>query len=103
MCEACREEYRDPADRRFHAQPNACAVCGPSLCLVASGASPADCSFAEKDSLPVIRKARQLLREGKIVAVKGLGGFLLACDATNEAAVAELRRRKSRPAKPFAR
>jgi hydrogenase maturation protein HypF len=102
MCEACREEYRDPADRRFHAQPNACAVCGPSLCLVASGASPADCSFAEKNSLPVIRKARQLLREGKIVAVKGLGGFLLACDATNEAAVAELRRRKLRPAKPFA-
>jgi hydrogenase maturation protein HypF len=102
MCESCKTEYSDPADRRFHAQPNACAVCGPSLCLVASGASPADCSFAEKDSLPVIRKARQLLREGKIVAVKGLGGFLLACDASNGAAVAELRKRKRRPAKPFA-
>ena len=102
MCDACKAEYRDPADRRFHAQPNACAVCGPSLCLVASGASPADCSFAEKNSLPVIHKTRQLLREGKTVAVKGLGGFLLACDASNEAAVAELRRRKRRPAKPFA-
>jgi hydrogenase maturation protein HypF len=102
MCEACEAEYADPNDRRFHAQPNACAVCGPSLCLVPSGASPADCSFADKDSLPAIRKARQLLRQGKIVAVRGLGGFLLACDASNEAAVAELRRRKRRPLKPFA-
>jgi hydrogenase maturation protein HypF len=102
MCEACKAEYGDPADRRFHAQPNACAVCGPSLCLVPGGSTPADCSFAEKDSLPAIRVARQLLREGKIVAVKGLGGFLLACDANNEVAVAELRRRKRRPSKPFA-
>jgi hydrogenase maturation protein HypF len=102
MCGACKSEYCDPADRRFHAQPNACAVCGPSLCLVPSGSIPADCSFAEKDSLPAIRMARQRLREGKIVAVKGLGGFLLACDASNEVAVAELRRRKRRPSKPFA-
>jgi hydrogenase maturation protein HypF len=102
MCKACKTEYGDPADRRFHAQPNACAACGPSLCLVPSGSIPADCSFAEKDSLPAIRRARQLLREGKIVAVKGLGGFLLACDASNEVAVAELRRRKRRPSKPFA-
>jgi hydrogenase maturation protein HypF len=102
MCKACKTEYGDPADRRFHAQPNACAVCGPSLCLVPSGSMPADCSFAEKDSLPAIRMARQLLREGKIVAVKGLGGFLLACDASNEVAVTELRRRKRRLSKPFA-
>jgi hydrogenase maturation protein HypF len=102
MCEACKTEYGDPADRRFHAQPNACAVCGPSLCLVPSGSTPADCSFAEKDSLPAIRRARQLLREGKIVAVKGLGGFLLACDASNQVALDELRRRKRRPSKPFA-
>jgi hydrogenase maturation protein HypF len=102
MCDACTTEYGDPADRRFHAQPNACAACGPSLCLVASGSPSGDCSFAEKNSLPAIRMARQLLREGKIVAVKGLGGFLLACDAGNEVAIAELRRRKRRPAKPFA-
>ncbi|WP_348268050.1 carbamoyltransferase HypF [Edaphobacter paludis] len=102
MCKECSAEYGDPADRRFHAQPNACAVCGPSLCLVPSGASPDDCSFTGKDSLPPIRMARQLLREGKIVAVKGLGGFLLACDASNAAAAAELRRRKRRPDKPFA-
>ena len=102
MCDACKAEYDDPADRRFHAQPNACAVCGPALCLVPRGSSPADCSFGEKDSLPAIRAARQILREGKIVAVKGLGGFLLACDANNSAAVAELRKRKRRPMKPFA-
>ncbi|HWZ50601.1 MAG TPA: carbamoyltransferase HypF [Granulicella sp.] len=102
MCATCQAEYSDPADRRFHAQPNACAICGPSLCLVPSGATPAECSFTEKDSLPAIRLARQLLREGKIVAVKGLGGFLLACDARNATAAAELRRRKRRPLKPFA-
>jgi hydrogenase maturation protein HypF len=102
MCPACRAEYEDPADRRFHAQPNACAICGPSLCLVPAGSSLADCSFAEKNPLPTIRHARQLLRAGNILAIKGLGGFLLACDARNEAAIEELRRRKRRPAKPFA-
>jgi hydrogenase maturation protein HypF len=102
MCDTCKAEYVNPADRRFHAQPNACAICGPSLCLVPSGSKPKDCSFAEKDSLPAIRMARQFLREGKIVAVKGLGGFLLACDADNKSAVVELRRRKRRPLKPFA-
>src|ERR1035437_9971943 len=89
MCSACAAEYADPNDRRFHAQPNACGVCGPSLELVARGASSADCSFADKDSMTLIREARTLLRSGNILAVQGLGGFLLACDASNDAFVAE--------------
>jgi len=114
MCSACQAEYEDPEDRRFHAQPNACAECGPSLLLLKSpgwNASPrpgvalaplGNCWFEDTDSLSIIRQARALLLEGKILAVKGLGGFLLACDATNEAAVTELRKRKQRPHKPFA-
>lgn len=102
MCGACLAEYEDPEDRRFHAQPNACALCGPSLALAPGGSSPADCSFADMDSLSIVRQARRLLHEGKILAVKGLGGFLLACDARNDVAVSELRRRKRRPSKPFA-
>jgi hydrogenase maturation protein HypF len=114
MCADCQAEYEDPRDRRFHAQPNACAVCGPSLLLVKSvptasmavstvkRASLGNCWFEDKDSLAIVRQARGLLAEGKILAVKGLGGFLLACDATNDAAVSELRRRKRRPHKPFA-
>jgi hydrogenase maturation protein HypF len=114
MCDACQAEYEDPEDRRFHAQPNACAACGPSLLLVKSpglAAAPrpdvalaplGKCWFQDKDSLSIIRQARALLLEGKILAVKGLGGFLLACDATNEEAVTELRKRKRRPHKPFA-
>jgi len=114
MCSACQAEYEDPEDRRFHAQPNACAACGPSLLLVESpgwdGSPRPDvalaplgkCWFQDKDSLSIIRQARALLLQGKILAVKGLGGFLLACDATNEDAVTELRQRKRRPHKPFA-
>ncbi|HEX7475116.1 MAG TPA: acylphosphatase, partial [Dehalococcoidales bacterium] len=91
MCAACQQEYDDPTDRRFHAQPNACPVCGPHLSF--AGLNPANGAIAE---------AAKLLKEGKILAIKGLGGFLLACDANNDTAVKRLRERKQRPAKPFA-
>ena len=94
MCPKCRTEYDDPSDRRFHAQPNACPVCGPSLTL-----TDAHLRKVPGDPLP---SAAQLLKGGKIVAVKGLGGFHLACDATNEEAVKRMRERKHRPAKPLA-
>jgi hydrogenase maturation protein HypF len=83
MCEECRREYEDPSDRRFHAEPIACPACGPRL------------------SMPV-QEGVGLLRGGHILAVKGLGGYHLACDATNEDAVAALRARKHREEKPFA-
>lgn len=95
MCPQCRREYEDPADRRFHAQPNACPVCGPQLRLIDPQGSPLTAGDP-------VREAVRLIRAGKIVAVKGLGGFHLAVDAANAAAVAELRRRKARDAKPFA-
>ena len=95
MCPECQREYDDPLDRRFHAQPNACPKCGPSLELVDSKGSPIKCS-------DVIQTASGLLKEGKILAIKGLGGFHLACDATNDEAVKVLRDRKKRPYKPLA-
>lgn len=96
MCLDCRKEYEDPRDRRFHAQPVACPVCGPHVWLeIAPGEV-----VAEKEA--AIQQARQLLIEGNILAIKGLGGFHLACDATNPEAVARLRALKHRPAKPFA-
>ncbi|MFZ2102288.1 MAG: carbamoyltransferase HypF [Oricola sp.] len=94
MCADCTREYEDPADRRFHAQPNACPVCGPQLWLE-DGQGRTDC----KD--PIAEVAR-LIEDGGIVAIKGIGGFHLACDATSEEAVSELRRRKRRAAKPLA-
>jgi hydrogenase maturation protein HypF len=95
MCEKCRKEYENPHDRRFHAQPNACPVCGPKLTLV-------DCNGKQIEAPDVVTAACQLLREGKILAIKGLGGFHLACDALNPEAVSELRARKYREYKPFA-
>ncbi|MDQ6698229.1 MAG: carbamoyltransferase HypF [Actinomycetota bacterium] len=96
MCRACASEYDDPADRRFHAQPNACPDCGPKLrwctpdgAVVCDGGDALDAAIAA-------------LADGRIVAVKGIGGYHLATDATSEAAVAELRRRKARDDKPFA-
>ncbi|RII28743.1 MAG: carbamoyltransferase HypF [Geobacter sp.] len=94
MCPACRAEYDDPASRRFHAQPNACPVCGPRLRL--SAAVETDVAGDPLDGTV------RLLREGRIVAVKGVGGYHLAVDAGNEEAVRELRRRKQRDEKPFA-
>ena len=93
MCPACRAEYENPGDRRFHAQPIACPECGPRLSFEVAGKELPD------DPIPL---AAEALRAGKIVAIKGLGGFHLACDAMNADAVALLRARKRRPAKPFA-
>jgi hydrogenase maturation protein HypF len=95
MCARCRAEYEDPADRRFHAQPNACPACGPQLRALSANREP----IAWTD--PLQGTARALVA-GLIVAVKGLGGFHLACDATSSDAVARLRRRKRREEKPFA-
>jgi hydrogenase maturation protein HypF len=104
MCPDCSREYEDPGDRRFHAQPVACPVCGPQVWLETSPIlTPAEPDQPERiRGDEAIRKAQALLAEGRIVAVKGLGGFHLACDAQNESAVAELRRRKLRVDKPFA-
>ncbi len=99
LCPDCAAEYADPLDRRFHAQPIACPACGPSVWLEVAGMTPAGDAPAHEAA---IESARDLLADGAIVAVKGLGGFHLACDATNAAAVAELRRRKLRVDKPFA-
>jgi hydrogenase maturation protein HypF len=95
MCPQCQAEYDNPLDRRFHAQPNACPKCGPSVELVNAQGK----IIASPDP---IASASQFLKEGKIVAIKGLGGFLLACDASNETAVRTLRQRKKRPFKPLA-
>ncbi len=95
LCPACRAEYENPLDRRFHAQPNACPACGPRLALLDATGHAISCGDA------IAECVSRLLR-GEILAVKGLGGFHLMCDARNGATVAELRRRKQREAKPFA-
>ena len=93
MCERCRAEYEDPFDRRFHAQPVACAQCGPTYVLEVDGT---------RSRQGAIERAASLLREGAIVAVKGVGGYHLACDARSARAVWELRERKYRKERPFA-
>ena len=95
MCRACQAEYDDAGNRRFHAQPNACWDCGPQVLML--GADGAVMDVAEP-----IREAARLLQQGSVVAIKGLGGFHLACDAQNELAVDKLRERKRRVEKPFA-
>ncbi len=96
LCPACQQEYTSPADRRFDAQPNACAACGPALRLL------------DKQNMPVpdvadpLAAAVDLLRQGRVLALKSLGGYHLCCDATDAAAIRRLRERKHRPTKPFA-
>jgi hydrogenase maturation protein HypF len=118
MCPACAAEYGDPADRRFHAQPNACPVCGPRLYLNQKGRVPSGWEWEpakERSPRPhrdaaaesgrtddILQAVRFTLEGGDILAMKGLGGFHLACDATSEEAVARLRERKRRWGKPFA-
>ena len=97
MCPACAQEYRDPGNRRFHAEPTCCPVCGPALALLGP-----DGSTLEGPADGVIAAAAELLRGGAILAVKGLGGYHLAVDATSEKAAAALRERKHREDKPFA-
>ncbi|MBI9084618.1 MAG: carbamoyltransferase HypF [Desulfobacterales bacterium] len=95
MCPQCQAEYDDPCDRRFHAQPNACPACGPQVQLCDTNGDMVDC-------VDPIGRAAELVRQGKVLAVKGLGGFHLAVDAENDAAVECLRERKGREEKPFA-
>ncbi|MCU1266434.1 MAG: (NiFe) hydrogenase maturation protein HypF [Acidobacteria bacterium] len=118
MCDECRAEYENPLDRRFHAEPIACAKCGPRVSLFAGAVEGADLSVRPPPSIGHAAKENQtacittgnaaiyqavaLLNEGKILAIKGIGGFHLACDALNATAVTELRRRKYREDKPFA-
>jgi hydrogenase maturation protein HypF len=106
MCPACRAEYEDPRSRRFHAQPNACPECGPGLQLVSGelelATQPEVFSSGSQACSETLKETRRQLREGRIVAIKGLGGFHLACDAENDSAVRRLRERKRRSDKPFA-
>jgi len=100
MCPRCRAEYENPNDRRYHAQPVACPDCGPRVWMV--GAQHAGPFSARAQHAVPLQAARRMLREGRIVAIRGMGGFHLACDAGNPDAVRELRRRKRRSGKPFA-
>jgi hydrogenase maturation protein HypF len=96
MCPECEKEYRDPYDRRFHAEPVSCPICGPALSLEYQGEA---LQLAPK---AVLAKAMELLRIGQIIAVKGIGGYHLICDARNDHSVNLLRKRKARPDKPLA-
>lgn len=96
MCKTCLDEYERPTDRRFHAQPNACKTCGPNLSLISNTGG---CIATADEALLM---AGEWIKQGKILAVKGIGGYHLIVDARNQSAVTELRRRKKRQGKPFA-
>lgn len=116
MCPRCQAEYDDETDRRYHAQPNACFTCGPRLWWVDAGSASSDAlefdaegalvpdraHLAREESDALVERAARVLEHGAVLAVKGLGGWHLACDATDEHAVAALRKRKRRPTKPLA-
>ncbi|MCL4416969.1 MAG: carbamoyltransferase HypF, partial [Actinobacteria bacterium] len=95
MCPDCKKEYDNPFDRRFHAQPNACKICGPVLSITDNTGKTVDIKN------PILTAAR-LLKNGSIIGIKSLGGFQIACDAANDDAILKLRKRKNRPQKPFA-
>lgn len=100
MCAECRNEYENPSDRRFHAQPNACIKCGPKVFFVEAKQNNFDTEKIENNA--AIERTKKILREEKIVAVKGIGGFHLVCDARSDFAIETLRSRKGRIDKPFA-
>lgn len=95
MCELCEKEYKDPTSRRFHAQPNACFDCGPEIWIE-------DIEEKKATKVNVFKEISKLLSMGEIILIKGIGGFHIACDATNDETVKKLRERKKRPTKPFA-
>ena len=97
MCPSCKHEYNEPTDRRYYSQTNSCADCGIGLLLHSE-----EKELPEKDYNTIIQKAIHILEEGKIIAVKGIGGYLLLCDAVNKETISRLRNNKQRPSKPFA-
>ncbi|PPL14943.1 carbamoyltransferase HypF, partial [Oceanisphaera arctica] len=97
LCSVCLKEYEDPANRRFHAEPIACPVCGPRIWL-----QDAEGQMQEGSPAALLARCRSWLKQGRVLALKGIGGFQLTCDAGSAAAIALLRQRKHRPAKPFA-
>src|SRR5262249_17865072 len=102
MCPECQAEYDDPLDRRFHAQPNACPRCGPQLAFWDAAGLPLVEYRADEHGETSLCRAAEAIRQGAIVALKGLGGFHLLVDARNQEAVQRLRCRKAREEKPFA-
>lgn len=102
MCKTCLGEYEDPSNRRFHAQPNACFCCGPSIKLIKDLKNRKVERISLKETKKILEKAASLIKEGKILAIKGIGGYHLCCDAKNSQSVKILRERKQRPTKPFA-